>query len=219
MYWQEESETENYTVSDDVVDLLFSIKCDTLPVDHAWALSQQIQGVLPWFEHEPRTGLHIIHVADSGNGWERPQGADDLLYLSRRTKLILRVPKARREDAQALTGNTLDVDGHQMEIKTAKSRLLAMTPILYSRYVVSDPAWSEDDFMQWAVDELKKLRLRFKKVLCGKSFELATPQGPLHTRTLMVANMPFEDAVTLQEEGIGPGRNMGCGLFIPQKSF
>ncbi|OQX31639.1 MAG: type I-MYXAN CRISPR-associated protein Cas6/Cmx6 [Candidatus Sedimenticola endophacoides] len=219
MYWTEESEEEAYQVPDDVLDMTFSIRCDTLPVDHAWALSRAIRAVLPWFGEEPRCGLHIIHVADSGNGWERPQGASDLLYPSRRTKLVLRLPAARIDDARALCGEILDVDGNPLRVLSAKTRLLALTPILYSRYVASETGWSEDEFMHYAVGELKRLRLRFKKVLCGKDCTLTTPDGALPTRSLMVANMPFEDAVTLQEEGIGRHYALGCGLFIPQKSF
>ncbi|MCG8425882.1 MAG: type I-MYXAN CRISPR-associated protein Cas6/Cmx6 [Chromatiales bacterium] len=219
MYWEEKTDEKQYIVPDDVVDLSFKIDCPTLPVDHAWPLSQAIIERLPWFESDAHSGLHIIHGADSGNGWERPQGSDDLLHLSRRTRLMLRVPKQRIADASTLSGIELTIAGHTMIIGEAKSRKLAMTSILYSRYVVCDANWDEERFMQWAVSELKKKRIHFKKALSGKTAELATPDGPLYTRTLMVAEMPIEDAVALQEEGIGPYRARGCGLFIPQKSF
>jgi len=219
MYWQEENNEQSYTVPEDVVDALFSIRCSTLPVDHAWALAEAIREILPWFPDEPRSGLHIIHGADSGNGWERPQGAGDLLYLSRRTRLELRLPQARVEDAATLSGRRLIIHGHEMEIGRHKTRRLAMTNILYSRYLVSEPEWSEDDFIEHTVTALRDLRLRFKKVLSGKTFQLATPEGPVQTRSLMVADLPYKDAVILQQQGIGPRRNMGCGLFIPQKSF
>jgi CRISPR/Cas system CSM-associated protein Csm4 (group 5 of RAMP superfamily) len=35
----------------------------------------------------------------------------------------------------------------------------------------------------------------------------------------MVAELSYEDAITLQEQGLGPHRTLGCGLFLPQKSF
>ncbi len=220
MYWQEENSEQQYAVPEDVVDVLFSIRCSTLPVDHAWALSEAIREILPWFPDESRSGLHIIHGADSGNGWERPQGADDLLYLSRRTRLELRLPRTRVEDAAAaLFGSRLTIHGHEMDIGQHRTRKLAMTNILYSRYLASEPGWSEDDLVEQAVITLRDLRLRFKKVLCGRTFQLATPEGPVQTRSLMVAGLPYEDAIILQEQGIGPKRNMGCGLFIPQKSF
>ena len=219
MYWQEENKQEQFTVPENVVDLLFSVKCPTLPVDHAWILSRAIAGELDWFEHEANCGLHLIHGAESGNGWERPQGADDILYLPKRTKLILRLPANRIEDAMSLSGKTLMVGNHTMQVGDGKTRPLAMTNFLYARYVVGNHEWNEDQFMQWAVGELRKMRLRFKKVLCGKSAELATPDGATVTHSLMVADLPYEDAVYLQEEGLGPMRSMGCGLFVPQKSF
>jgi len=219
MYWQEETEENQFTVLGDVVDLQFQINCPTLPVDHAWELSRQIQQILPWFADEAQAGLHIIHGADSGNGWERPRGAGDLLYLSRRTQLKLRLPSHRVSHAEALSGTTLEIAGHSMKVGSGKTRKLSMSSFLYSRYVASDPDMVEEEFTEWAVDELKQLRLRFKKILCGRSFGLATPEGPVQSRSLMVAELPFEDAVILQETGIGPRRSMGCGLFIPQKSF
>jgi hypothetical protein len=43
--------------------------------------------------------------------------------------------------------------------------------------------------------------------------------GSVFTRSLMVADLASEDAIKLQQEGIGPGRKFGCGLFLPQKGI
>ena len=219
MYWQQETDSEQFTVPTNVVDLAFSIQCTALPVDHAWALSREVGLRLPWIKNEPLAGLHSIHVADSGNGWERPKGAGELLYPSRRTKLILRMPSFRVKEATQLCGSVLQIAEHQLQIGKAKSRPLSITSILYARYVIAHGLWSESEFTDWVVNELKSRKLRFKKVLSGMSHELMTAEDPIHTRSLMVADMPYEDAVRLQEKGLGPGRIMGCGLFIPQKSF
>ena len=63
----------------DIVDVVFAISGRSLPVDHAYALSQAIATALPWFADEPGAGLHTIHGAASGSGWMRPEGADALL--------------------------------------------------------------------------------------------------------------------------------------------
>jgi len=219
MYWQEETNDEQTLIPEDVVDLLFRLDCRTLPVDHAWALHEGVSRALPWFASEPMAGLHLIHGADSGNGWERPQASGDLLYLSRRTRLILRLPGHRLEQAWELSGTCLDVAGHRMDIGRAKPRPLSLSTILYSRYVVAEGEQEEDEFITWAVDQLQRLRLRFKKVLCGKQSAFQIPAGLVNTRSLMVAGLPYEDALELQKQGIGPMRQMGFGLFIPQKSF
>ncbi|MCU7842846.1 MAG: type I-MYXAN CRISPR-associated protein Cas6/Cmx6 [Candidatus Thiodiazotropha sp. (ex Monitilora ramsayi)] len=217
-FWQEDVDEEQYVVPDNVVDLIFKIKCPTLPVDHAWSLSVAIHQALPWFPDEQQAGLHLVYGADSGNGWERPSDGGETLYLSRRTPLILRLPKERVEDAAALTGETLDIEGNKMEIGASHTRFLAMSTTLYCRYLVAEPTHSEDEFLQSAVDTLHELNLRFKKVLCGKGTTFATPQDPISTRSLMVAGLSLDDAITLQEQGMGPLRERGFGLFVPHKT-
>jgi CRISPR-associated protein Cas6 len=218
MFWQEEVDEQQFVVPDEVVDLLFKIKCNTLPVDHAWALSEAIQAELPWFADEPLAGLHLIYGADSGNGWERPQGGEDLLYLSRRTRLVLRLPKHRVEDAQALSGKTLKIQDNPLEVGDGYTRNLAVTTTLYCRHLVTDTEMAEDEFMSLAVDTLKGMNIRFKKVLCGKSRSFTTPDGELPSQSLMVAGLPLDDAITLQQQGLGPHRNRGFGLFVPHKT-
>jgi CRISPR-associated protein Cas6 len=218
MFWQEEVDEQQFVVPDEVVDLLFKIKCDTLPVDHAWPLSEAIQAVLPWFADEPLAGLHLIYGADSGNGWERPQGGEDLLYLSRRTRLSLRLPKHRVADAQALSGKTLQIRDNTLEVGDSYTRSLAVTTTLYCRHLVTDTEMTEDEFMELAVDSLRGMNIRFKKVLCGKSRSFATPDGELPTQSLMVAGLPLEDAIALQQQGLGPHRSRGFGLFVPHKT-
>lgn len=217
MYWVEEEEQEPFVVPDDIVDLSFAIRCKALPVDHAYALSRAVAAALPWFEAEPQAGLHVIHGADSGNGWYRPEEGDELLYLSRRTRLVLRLPKGRVEDARALTGTTLDIDGYTLEVGEATVRPLSSLTSLYARHVVTEHVDAEERFLEEAVASLQAMGLGFKKVLSGRSAIFETPEGPVATRSLLVAGLGVEDAVRLQQEGVGPYRKMGCGLFVPHK--
>lgn len=65
MFWQEdEDKSLPYQIPDEVIDLSFAIQCKTLPVDHAWPLSQAILEHLPWLIDEG-AGIHHIHVAES----------------------------------------------------------------------------------------------------------------------------------------------------------
>ena len=103
MFWQDqEDEKQQFVVPDNVVDLSFKVQCKQLPLDHAHSLSQTIQQALPWFADESLAGIHLIHGAESGNGWIRPQEPDAILSLSKRTRFILRLPKHRVEDASNL---------------------------------------------------------------------------------------------------------------------
>ena len=113
MYWAENNADDHYVVPDDVVDLAFGIACQALPVDHLHALAAALSEALPWFVDEPQAGMHPVHGADSGNGWMRPEAPDSLIYLSSRTPLVLRLPRARLDAARELIGRTLDVAGHR----------------------------------------------------------------------------------------------------------
>lgn len=220
MYWQETNRQETVVVSDDVVDVVYQIACRTLPVDHAWALSRAVQRLLPWVETEPTAGVHTIHVADSGNGWMRPEHADDLLYLSRRTKLVLRVPRQRVDEAQALVGNTLDVAGHSMKIEQATLRSLSPISTIFSRYVVGEEQGEDENaFLARVLVELKAMGVEPKKMLCGIEKVLATPERPIRTRSLMIAELTAPESVKVQQLGLGPWRHLGCGLFLPHKDI
>jgi len=139
MYWQEEQQEDSRRESKQVVDIVYRIQCRMLPMDHAHTLSEAIHTALPWFGEERDAGLHLIHGADSGNGWSRPEGADALLLLSRRTRLQLRVPIERLDDALALSGQSLDIGGHELIVGEGSSRPLNPNSTLYARYMIQDP--------------------------------------------------------------------------------
>ena len=218
MFWQESRE-EVRAVPDDVVDIVYQIGCRALPVDHAWALSQAVCTVLPWLTEEPAAGVHPIHVAESGNGWMRPDSAGDLLCLSRRTKLVLRVPRGRIDAAQALVGRQLDVAGHALRVEKASLRPLSAITTIFSRYVVSANGLDENAFLQAALQEMQAFGVHPKKMLCGIEKVIATPDQSVHTRSLMLTELTQQESVLLQQHGLGPLRSLGCGLFIPHKDM
>jgi CRISPR-associated protein Cas6 len=219
MFWQEAKDNERYTVPDDIVDVVYNIQCRCLPVDHAYALSQAVAQALPWFAEEQGAGLHTIHVAESGNGWMRPDQADALLHLSRRTRLTLRLPKHRINDAGGLTGQTLDVAGNSLRVEKSMVKPLSTITTLFARYIVTRDGADEDAFPHESMTLLNGMGIRSRKMLCGMENIIATPQKAIHTRSLLLADLAVEEAVTLQQQGLGPNRKLGCGLFIPHKGI
>lgn len=219
-YWQEDDDDAPYAVPDDILDVLFDMACASLPVDHAEALSAALRARLPWLADEPGAALHLVHGAESGNGWERPEEGGELLYLSRRTKLTLRLPKGRVDEAiAALNGAEMRVAGSPMRLGAAKTRLLSVHPAQYARYVLCEAEQDEDAFVAASIAALRALDLRFKKVLCGKAHRFVVDGGTVITRSLFVADLGSEDAVRLQQQGIGGGRALGFGVFVPHKAI
>ena len=220
-YWQEDSPEPPPRISDEVVDLLFSLKCRALPVDHAEALSRALLDAAPWLGEEPGCGIHTIHVAGSQNGWQRPEAdGDQPLMLSRRTKLGIRAPKTRVQELRAaLEHRDFDVAGHALRLEGAKERPLSRETTLFARHVCCQEHASEEDFLAWAATALADLDIKIRKALCGKSAKLRTATGWLSTRSLMLANLDLEESLRLQQQGLGPHRELGCGLFIPHKGI
>jgi CRISPR-associated protein Cas6 len=202
---------------DDVVDAAFAIECRSLPVDHAWALSAAIQAALPWFADEPQAGLHTVHGAASGAGWQRPEGEGARLQLSRRTRLVLRLPAHRMTDAAALTGRTLDVAGSPMRVSRLVPRPLLRIASLFARSVIFEGAADEPAFVAAALEGLRALGVESSTMLCGREVTLATPQRSYRTRSLMVTVATPAQSLELQRQGLGEARKLGCGLFIPHK--
>jgi len=219
MYWEEKSTDKIKEIPDNIVDVVYGISCRTLPVDHAYSLSTAIKNELMWIDSEPGAGVHTIHVAASGNGWYRPEDASQLLYPSRRTKLTLRIPKHRLEDARMLIGKTLDVDGNSLTINDMGEKKLSDIATLFSRYIVSEGERDESEFLKGIMQALNDMGIKPKKMLCGKVAHVAVGDHVLTTRSLMIADLSSADSILLQQNGLGSHRWMGCGIFLPHKDI
>lgn len=219
MFWEETKPEPVLKVPDDIVDLVYGISCRTIPVDHAYELSTAIQQHLPWIVKEAQAAMHTIHVAASSNGWIRPDNPDDLLHLSRRTKLMLRVPKHRVEDAKQLLGKVLSIGDNDLLVKDVTVKQLSNLTTLFARYIATHDDVSEMEFLVQMKQQLKQLNINPKKMLCGTETAINTPQGRLRTRSLMLAELELSESITLQQTGLGQYLHMGCGIFIPHKDI
>jgi CRISPR-associated protein Cas6 len=221
-FWQEEKDNASpYSVPEDIVDLSFRVSCQTLPLDHAHALSSALLEALPWLRNEAGAGIHLIHGAESGNGWIRPEGPDDVLYLSRRTRLTLRLPHTRLEDATRLSGDTLDVAGNALTLGETSVRNLSALTTIFSRYVTVEDTDADDEmaFLQAVTDLLAKMGIRAPRMMAGRVHSFRLPREIFAARSLMLDGLETEESVRLQQEGLGGRRLLGCGLFLPHKGI
>ncbi len=222
MFWQEdEDKSLPYQIPDEIIDLSFSISCKTLPLDHAWSLSQAILKHLPCLI-DKGVGIHQIHVAESNNGWMRPDDNEEgaLLHPSRRTKLTLRIPSLELKKVKKLTGEKLILDGHELTIGKSKKKELTNDSVIFARHVLSHINESENDFLKRIAHDIKKMTgFTVKKMLCGKTHSIYTPSDKLLTRHLMIADLDSESSIIIQQKGLGNERVLGCGIFLPHKGI
>ena len=92
-----------------MIDLQFDLVGTTIPTENAQLLSDALLGLVPWLGEDPGIGIQHLKGAETNSG-------DATLHINRRTKLFLRVPRARVDAMQLLVGQTLDLAGHSLQI-------------------------------------------------------------------------------------------------------
>ena len=204
-----ENKPEEYTPH--MIDLQFDLVGATIPADNAQLLSDGLQSLLPWLGEDPGTGIQHLKGAETNSG-------DASLNINRRTKLFMRVPKVRVDDMQRLVGQTLDLDGHALQIGSFKTREFTPFANIYAHFVDTGSS-TEEQFVQDVMHELDghfQLRCGF---ICGKRQTLQSKSGPIYGYSLMLHDVPPHKSLQLQDEGMGRNRLLGCGIFIPHKSI
>ena len=220
MRWEEAPNARTTASDAGVVDVAFRLSGRWLPVDHAAALRGAVVAVLPWLEDEPDAGIHSIHGAASGNGWERPGNeSGKVLNLSRRTRLVLRVPVHRAGDTEALYGCRLDIGGYELATGTRQPRPLKPASTVFARYVVDEEGSDEAHFIERVALQLEARSITVRKLLCGRSHRIDSACGALTARSVLIADLDCDESLAIQCHGIGPERLLGCGLFIPHKDI
>ena len=219
MLWEDDDkQKQEDLVPDDVVDLSFRISCRQIPTMHAFELAQELYRLLPWLQDDPEIGVHQIHGAAAGNGWERPPDGD-LIHLSKRARMHLRVPREKIEAARELSGETLDIAGHPVEVGEASVKRLNPVQTIFSRYVIGPDGLDEEQFVEWLAVELRQRDIHVRKMLCGIGHTIRTPDIDIETRSVLIADLDKATSLSLQETGVGPGRHLGCGIFLPHKGI
>lgn len=191
----------------EMVDLAFALRGAAIAPDYADDLWRELSRCLPWLAEDDAVAVHPLAGVSVGQG---------TLYLSSRSRLILRLSMARAEATRTLIGQCLDLGG-KAEVGQATMRRLVPAPVLYSSFVVYGPA-EESEFLVAAGKELEGLGFGSPRLICGKARHAAAAAGEHHGFSLMVHGLKIEDSLRLQRTGLGGQRKRGCGIFVQHKS-
>jgi len=187
-----------------MIDVAFPVEGDTLPRDYRFALAEALDRELPWLHASPAAGVHRLNLVRNGG---------NEAIVSRRTRLVLRVPRERATDAGALAGAQLSVAGRHLRVGAAQQRELQHHATLFAHVV----AGGEDElrFMQAVDAELQSLGVQCRAI-CGLHHQLEA--GRLTGYSLMLDGLSPDQSLTMLEAGVGGHRRLGCGLFVGHKS-
>ena len=110
------------------VDVAFAIEGRSLPRDHAQALADALQAQLPWLRGHPTAGIHGIKLVPGteAEGW-----------LSRRARLLLRVPRSHVPALAPLAGCTLGLAEPICALATPRPHELVPHATLYAYFVAA----------------------------------------------------------------------------------
>lgn len=199
------------------VDLAFPARGRTVPRDHGYALYGALSRLIP-----------SIHGAD----WMAIQGISgrllniDMLTLEPMGMLRLRAPVEKISDLLALTGATLEVSGHHIELGAPTVHALAPVSVLDARLVVIrltggvakpfDRAEFERRFVAEAQRQLVEHGIRGDLELSGRQ-SLRVGGQRVMGHSVRVLGLSADDSLKLQILGLGGKRTMGCGIFRPAR--
>lgn len=189
-----------------VVDVSFEVHCERLPRDYGYSLFRALADELDWLEEDASAGVHPLHGTAS---------ADGELFLGRRARLMLRLSAERAEQSLALAGARLEL-GSGLDIGPGRLRELMPFATVYSHFV-STGAADEVEFLGHAAAQLKAAGLP-ESMIAGKAHTARTPEGELRGFSLLLHGLTPKQSLAVQESGLGEGRKLGCGIFVPHKS-
>ena len=207
---------EETNITSSMTDIAYMINCKTLPYDHAFELSNQITKILPWLNDNLQNGMHMLHGPHAGHGWER--STDEIIFLSKRIRLILRIPKTYIDHAKKLEGVELKILGNTLSVGQSFEKPFLAAKDLFSKFVIADVQISEEQFLEDIMNELEEYGVNAEKAICGKTNTFTINGKHKSTRSLMIPGLSKKHSLVLQDKGIGKGRIFGCGLFLPHKS-
>ena len=188
-----------------MVDIGYALDCASLPREHRCALADALESSLPWLVGLPGAGMHRLNFSAS-------DGPD--LLLARRTRLRVRVPRERADDAATLAGRVLQVGSRRLRINAAQQRELLPHGALYAHAVAAD--MEDEGAFQIAVQaELERMGVTARPI-CGR--HQVWEGGLVQGFSLMLDGLTIENSLRILESGLGPHRRLGCGLFVAHRS-
>ena len=187
------------------VDLAFRLNGSAIPVDHGYALYAAVSRIVPEIHQATNIGVQPIRGIYTGNG---------KLQLSPASRLIVRLPDEAIRPYLKLAGKRLVVDDSPLSVGVPEVRMLLPVSRLRARLVTIKGFLEEAEFLAAAMRQLQQLDIHGQAHL-GERRTLRIKDKQVVGFGMFVTQLTAEESLTLQENGLGGRRKIGCGLFVP----
>lgn len=190
----------------EMTDIVFDLEGTLVPHDYPFALWTEIVRTLEWLKEEQNVGILPLRGSASGGN----------TLLSKRTKLILRVPAERAAQTTRLTGQQLKIGDNLLVVGKGRERALQPATTLHSNMVESN--LSEVEFIADMQKKLHKMDINCN-LICDKYRKISGTQAELTGFGLVLHDLNPEASLQIQRTGLGGARRYGCGIFVPFKAI
>jgi CRISPR-associated protein Cas6 len=189
-----------------MIDVVFDLDGSSVAESYPYALWTEVSRYLPWLNDETDAG--IIPLRGSASG--------DNTLLSKRTKLVLRVPVEKAAQTLELSGKHLHIDGSELIVGKGKARELQVTTTLHAHIVESN--LDEVAFLEDMEQKLQALNISCN-LICDKHRKIRSVHQTLHGFGLVLHDLKPSASLKIQSLGLGGARHFGCGIFVPFKAI
>jgi CRISPR-associated protein Cas6 len=201
------SKTETPGTNDqDMIDVVFDLDGSSVAGAYPFALWSEVVRYLPWLKDEEGAGILPLRGSASGEN----------TLLSRRTKLVLRVPAARAAQAGKLSGQQLQVDGSVLVVGKGRERPLQASTTLHAYMVESN--LGEIEFLADMKAKLQAMNISCN-LICDKHRTIKGAKQTLSGFGLVLHDLKPSASIEIQRIGLGGARHFGCGIFVPFKAI
>lgn len=189
-----------------MIDVVFDLDGAQVPQDYPFELWSEIVQSLVWLKEEKNVGILPLRGSVSGEN----------LLLSKRTKLILRIPTDHSELANKLTGQRLKIGSNVLLVGEGKTRALHAATTLHSMLVESSL-----DEVAFLADMKKKLQESNVtcNLICDKYRKISNGKQTIAGYGLVLHDLKLQSSLLVQRAGLGGARQYGCGIFVPFKAI
>ncbi|HUX90102.1 MAG TPA: type I-MYXAN CRISPR-associated protein Cas6/Cmx6 [Gallionellaceae bacterium] len=192
--------------SQDMLDVVFDLNGSSVPEGYPFVLWSEVVRCLPWLKDEEYAGILPLRGSASGEN----------TLLSKRTKLVLRVPVERATQAGELSGQQLNIDGNILIVGKGKERQLQATTTLHAHLVESN--LSEIEFLADMKRKLQSMNISCN-LICDKQRKVRGLNQTLSGFGLVLHDLKPQASIQIQRTGLGGARHFGCGMFVPFKAI
>jgi len=189
-----------------MIDVVFDLNGTSVPESYPFLLWSEVVRCLPWLKNEVNAGILPLRGSASGEN----------TLLSKRTKLVLRVPAEHAEQTLHLSGQQLDIDGSILAVGKGKLRQLQATTTLHAHLVESN--LGEIEFLAEMKHKLQALNISCN-LICDKHRKVRGVKQTLNGFGLVLHDLKPAASLQIQSMGLGGSRHFGCGIFVPFKAI